>query len=617
MGQDLYSMTLRQAAAAVSIPVLFFSVASGRDGEARLLYVSPLPDSRFVPLNSSIAFRTGATFDGPRVPEGVSILVQGLKSGIHPGRLALGDDRRTLIFNPGSPFASNESVSVAVVVPRGDGLPGRVDTVRYTFRTVQEGFPDLRQGPPREEPGSLAPNLHRGKSTSRGRSVPDTLPQGFPNISVNGGGTSLPLTLFMSNFPFDPLIHSTPFLMTLGRDGTPAFVRRMKFGCFDFKKQPGGLLTYHDQEYGYFMAMDSTFAVVDSFKCGNGYPTDVHELRLLPNGHALILGYDPERIRMDSLVEGGDSAAIVYGLILQELDQSRNVVFQWRSWDHFSITDAIGVDLTSHVVDYAHGNAVELAADSNYVISSRHLSEITKINRHTGEIMWRWGGKNNQFTFVGDSIGFSYQHMIRRLPNGHWTLFDNGNFHAPQFSRAVEYVLDEERMTATLVWQYRHTPDLFGSAMGSVERMEDGSTLIGWGATNPSASLVDPVGRMLFEISLPEGVFSYRAFAVPGSPLASVGPVAAVLPQSLSLAQNYPNPFNPATTILYVIPRAGRVRLAIYDLLGREVAVLVDAPQASGRHLARWEAYGAASGTYFYRLQTGESVRTMRMTLLR
>ena len=73
-------------------------------------------------------------------------------------------------------------------------------------------------------------------------------------------------------------------------------------------------------------------------------------------------------------------------------------------------------------------------------------------NRNTGAIIWRLGGKNNQFSFINDTIGFSHQHAIRRLENGNISLFDNGNYHSPPFSRAIEYSLNENNKTATLVW---------------------------------------------------------------------------------------------------------------------------------------------------------------------
>ena len=63
--------------------------------------------------------------------------------------------------------------------------------------------------------------------------------------------------------------------------------------------------------------------------------------------------------------------------------------------------------------------------------------------REDGRILWRLGGKNNEFTFVNDPERFSQQHSIRRIPNGHVMLFDNGNYHAVPHSRAVEYALDE------------------------------------------------------------------------------------------------------------------------------------------------------------------------------
>jgi hypothetical protein len=83
------------------------------------------------------------------------------------------------------------------------------------------------------------------------------------------------------------------------------------------------------------------------------------------------------------------------------------------------------------------------------------------------------------------------------------------------------------------------------------------------------------------------------------------------------LEGNYPNPFNPSTTISYVLPAALPVRLALYDLLGRTVAVLVDAPQEAGPHHEWWSAAGAASGVYVYRLSAGTQTTTGKMLLLR
>ncbi len=89
------------------------------------------------------------------------------------------------------------------------------------------------------------------------------------------------------------------------------------------------------------------------------------------------------------------------------------------------------------------------------------------------------------------------------------------------------------------------------------------------------------------------------------------------LPEEVLLMGNYPNPFNPVTTIRYALPQAARVRLAVYDMLGREVAALVDGPQPAGRHAARFDANALPSGAYVYRLQADNEIIARVMTLVK
>lgn len=88
-------------------------------------------------------------------------------------------------------------------------------------------------------------------------------------------------------------------------------------------------------------------------------------------------------------------------------------------------------------------------------------------------------------------------------------------------------------------------------------------------------------------------------------------------PKSFRLLQNYPNPFNPATTIAYTLPENGRVRLSVFDVLGREVAVLVDATKRAGNHQLSFDASALATGLYFYRIDAGAFQQTRRMLLLK
>lgn len=88
-------------------------------------------------------------------------------------------------------------------------------------------------------------------------------------------------------------------------------------------------------------------------------------------------------------------------------------------------------------------------------------------------------------------------------------------------------------------------------------------------------------------------------------------------PLAYSLSQNFPNPFNPSTSIRFTVPQESRVRLAVFDVLGREETTLVDGPMSAGTYTVTWDASQSASGMYFYRMQAGEFVATRRMLLLR
>lgn len=77
---------------------------------------------------------------------------------------------------------------------------------------------------------------------------------------------------------------------------------------------------------------------------------------------------------------------------------------------------------------------------------------------------------------------------------------------------------------------------------------------------------------------------------------------AMSLPESFTLEQNYPNPFNPSTTISYTVAQPARVTLKVYNLLGTEVATLMDAPMEAGRYMVRWNAAGLSGGMYVYRM---------------
>jgi hypothetical protein len=97
----------------------------------------------------------------------------------------------------------------------------------------------------------------------------------------------------------------------------------------------------------------------------------------------------------------------------------------------------------------------------------------------------------------------------------------------------------------------------------------------------------------------------------------SVDTVVTELPHDYLLQQNYPNPFNPSTTIKYELPKSSDVELSVFDVLGREVAVVVNARKEAGSYEVRFDGSVLSSGVYLYRLQAGDFVQTWKMIVLK
>ncbi len=141
------------------------------------------------------------------------------------------------------------------------------------------------------------------------------------------------------------------------------------------------------------------------------------------------------------------------------------------------------------------------------------------------------------------------------------------------------------------------------------------------------ASLGDHLALLVFG-SEPEG--PWRADTAPSLPasqglpfrigevaVSSEGDAPHATPQRFHLLGNYPNPFNPATTIRFALERPADVRVRVFDLLGRQVALLADQTMAAGTHDLRFDASGLPSGLYLYQVETGREVRSALMTLLK
>ena len=347
---------------------------------------------------------------------------------------------------------------------------------------------------------------------------------------VNWGG--LPGYFFLTpiKIGFNPN-QVPPSMMIMDGNGEVAYIRNLPMGQFagDFKIQNNGLMTY--STHNKFYLMDNTFTIVDSVSCGNGVDTDFHDMKILPNGHFLMLGIEDVVKDLHAYnVFGpndvpGDYNAIVESAIVQELDVNKNVVFQWHAIDYFAFLDIDDVWLTDpYVVDWTHSNAVEYDQDGNLLLCSRHFNEITKINRQDSSVMWRLGGNANQFNFLNDPGQFKRQHDVRRMPNGNLSLFDNGDgtfsnpFHA---AAGKDYVLDETAMTADLVWSYTDNPNEYSIAMGSYQHEPGGTAVVGYGwsdTQNKVFSVANNSGQKIFELAFNDSLVSYRVQYYPSLP---------------------------------------------------------------------------------------------------
>ena len=177
-------------------------------------------------------------------------------------------------------------------------------------------------------------------------------------------------------------------------------------------------------------------------------------------------------------------------------------------------------------------------------------------------------------------------------------------------------------------WRYLQdtgTPDPIDGGRIVLHDLErDGSYRVDWYRTadarfqaSTTANAVE--GRLEIAVPALEWDLAFKA-AYAGPPATAV--VAEARPQRLTLEQNYPNPFNSQTTIRYLLDRQTPVRLQIFDILGRRVATLQDGPQPAGAYRAAWdgrdlEGRPAASGPYFYRLETASQTTTRKMSLIR
>ena len=265
---------------------------------------------------------------------------------------------------------------------------------------------------------------------------------------------------------------------------------------------------------GEYPLLDGSYAEVTRVRAGGGYMGDLHELLITEKDTGLITIYGPTP--HDLTPVGGYASGSAADGIVQEIDiASGGVLFEWHSLDYVGIEESYypPPEDPAEPFDYFHINSIEVDHDENLIISARKTCAAYKIDRKSGGMLWRLGGKESDFA-MGEGTRTLYQHDARRLPDGTLTIFDNGEEGETELSRAIVVRLDEAAMSAGLVREYVHTGRPLAVTQGNAQTLPNGNAFVGWGS-EPGFSEFREDGEMLFDANFPTGVESYRAFRFP------------------------------------------------------------------------------------------------------
>jgi hypothetical protein len=269
---------------------------------------------------------------------------------------------------------------------------------------------------------------------------------------------------------------------------------------------------------GEHVIADASYREIARIPGAIGRKADLHELVLTARGTALITA--DASVASPPVAGQTQPAPPVMDCAVLEVDVATGrVLFEWHSVDHIGIDESVATAPTgaNQVYDYVHVNSIEVDTDGNLLVSARNTSAVYKVDRSSGRILWRLGGRRSDFA-MGPGATFALQHDARRHADGTLTIFDDNQ--APGISRAITLRLDETAMTATLVRELPQPQQLLATSQGNVQLLPDGNVFVGWGSL-PRFSEYDAEGRLIYDASF-TATQSYRDFRFPwvGRPVA-------------------------------------------------------------------------------------------------
>jgi hypothetical protein len=290
--------------------------------------------------------------------------------------------------------------------------------------------------------------------------------------------------------------------LVIDNTGRVVWYRRFPNGPgLSFMAQPNGHYvarpaTPDPTDVDSWMELDPLGNFTRAIGCGLGLQPRPHDLISESDGGYWLMC--DETRTMDLTGAGGIVGARVTGTAVHHLSAGGTLLFRWSPFDHFAITDGEPADRVGASVNWTHGNALDLDVDGNLIVSFRNLGEVTKINAATGAVIWRLGGRRNQFTFADTPIpAFSRQHSARVAATGSLMILDNMG--SPGETRAERYALDEVTRSARLAHSYASNPGVVTQIGGGVQSLPGGRTLVSFG-TAGRVEEYDAAGRVMWRI---------------------------------------------------------------------------------------------------------------------
>jgi hypothetical protein len=321
--------------------------------------------------------------------------------------------------------------------------------------------------------------------------------------------------------------------MIVDNHGQIVWFRRVKTFAINFRTQVyrgKPVLTWWEGEVtkigtseGTNLIVDRNYKTIARVNAGNGYKADVHEFLLTPAGTALITVHAETQVDLTSV--GGPAKGNALDSIVQEIDVATGkVLFEWHSLEHVPLTESYSPLLDPF--DYFHVNSIDVDHDGNLIISAKSTAAVYKLDRKTGAVLWRLGGRKSDFQ-IPSGAGFFYQHDARVHPDGTLTVFDDGTGDASYPSRGLRLRLDQQAKTCSLVEAYPHPTPLVATSMGNAQVVPGGGMMVGFG-DQPYLTEFGPKGDVRFDAKFDGDAWNYRAFRNVWVGKPATRPVAAV-----------------------------------------------------------------------------------------